>query len=173
MIKTNATNLMTLLNEKQKELNNIEWYLRSNCTNEKTLELNGKEVDLKIIEDFDEKMVKSETLLKEIHSIKGALAKHNTENILNYNGLSIAQNLIVVSNLRKHLDTLNQLLEYKPIKKRISEQNNSYYLVKTPVFDAEKIKEKKEEIEKIIRNIEAEINELNSKVQDFNINIES
>ena len=61
------------------------------------------------------------------------------------------------------------LLEQKNTKNRITEVNNSYFECKNVNFDAEKIKEEYDELEKKIQDTDFEISKLNSIEFDLEI----
>lgn len=160
-MKTNLTNIMSEVKKYQDELSEIEYYLKGNNVIKSTIELNGNEMTLEKVEDFDEKMERADYLVNRIAYLKSVIAEKNSKEILS-NDLSIAGNLDLLAKLRIRVETYQRLLSIKETKKRITEVNNSYYLHSLPVFDKKKIEEKKKETEDIIQSIELEISKVNS-----------
>lgn len=160
-MKTNLTNIMSEVKKYQDELSEIEYYLKGNNVIKSTIELNGNEMTLEKVEDFDEKMERADYLVNRIAYLKSVIAEKNSNEILS-NDLSIAGNLDLLAKLRIRVETYQRLLSIKETKKRITEVNNSYYLHSIPVFDKKEIAEKKKETEDIIQSIELEISKVNS-----------
>ena len=160
-MKTNLTNIMSEVKKYQDELSEIEYYLKGNNVIKSTIELNGNEMTLEKVEDFDEKMKRADYLVNRIAYLKSVLAEKNSNEILS-NDLSVAGNLDLLAKLRIRVETYQRLLSIKETKKRITEVNNSYYLHSLPVFDKKEIEEKKKETEDIIQSIELEISKVNS-----------
>lgn len=160
-MKTNLTNIMSEVKKYQDELSEIEYYLKGNNVIKSTIELNGNEMTLEKVEDFDEKMERADYLVNRIAYLKSVIAEKNSKEILS-NDLSVAGNLDLLAKLRIRVETYQRLLSIKETKKRITEVNNSYYLHSLPVFDKKKIEEKKKETEDIIQSIELEISKVNS-----------
>ena len=54
------------------------------------------------------------------------------------------------------------LLNFRDVKKRVTEVNNSYFEVKTVNFDISQIKKESDELENLIQKTDFEISKLNS-----------
>lgn len=160
-MKTNLSNVMIEVKKDQDELSEIEYYLKGNNTNRSTIELNGNEVILEKVEDFNDKMNRADYLVDRIAYLKSVIAKKNSEAILS-NNLSVAGNLDLLAKLRMRIETYQRLLSIKETKKRVTEVNNSYYLHSVPVFNREEIETKKKSTEVLIQSIELEISKANS-----------
>ena len=126
-MKTNLSNVMIEVKKDQDELSEIEYYLKGNNVKKSTIELNGNEVVLEEVEDFNEKMERADYLVGRIAYLKSIIAEKNTNTILS-NDLSIAGNLDLLAKLRMRIETYQRLLSIKETKKRVTEVNNSYYI---------------------------------------------
>lgn len=169
-MKTNLTNIMANLKEAQREFNNIEWYLRSHNSNTEVKELNGNSELMETVEDFEEKWNRATVLMARISYLKGVIAEQNVKNMVKTTGTNVTTALALLASMRERLNTINQLMEVKLTKRRISEKDNAYYLVKTPVFDLNYIKKCKEKLTEQIEAIELEISGFNSQmieIDDF------
>lgn len=160
-MKTNLSNVMIEVKKDQDELSEIEYYLKGNNVKKSTIELNGNEVVLEEVEDFNEKMERADYLVDRIAYLKSIIAEKNSKTVL-FNGLSIAGNLDLLAKLRMRVETYQRLLSIKEIKRRVTEVNNSYYVHSVPVFDKKEIEEKKKSTEILIQGIELEISKANS-----------
>lgn len=160
-MKTNLSNVMIEVKKDQDELSEIEYYLKGNNVKKSTIELNGNEVVLEEVEDFNEKMERADYLVGRIAYLKSIIAEKNSKTVL-FNGLSIAGNLDLLAKLRMRVETYQRLLSIKEIKRRVTEVNNSYYVHSVPVFDKKEIEEKKKSTETLIQGIELEMSKANS-----------
>lgn len=77
-------------------------------------------------------------------------------------GRTIQEAIIDNTNLRKMKSSYDLLLNFRDVKKRITEVNNSYFEVKIVNFDINKIKRESDELENIIQKTDFEISKLNS-----------
>ena len=77
-------------------------------------------------------------------------------------GRTIQEAIIDNTNLRKMKSSYDLLLNFRDVKKRVTEVNNSYFEVKTVNFDIDKIKKESDELENIIQKTDFEISKLNS-----------
>lgn len=161
-MKTNIANLINLVAEDERKLNILSRGILNHIYTVTAKELDGKE---NIIEDYKEdfecEYSQYNEILNRIEKMKKVIYLKNNELKLP-DGSSIQDALVEVGVLRKKVNLLNQLCEYKSSNRRITEVNNSYFECRTLNFDSKKLKEELNEFENKIQNIEFEISKLNS-----------
>lgn len=125
-------------------------------------ELNGT---VNVIEDykseFDNDLEEYKIYLDRINKFKSVLYEKNNSFKLS-DGRTIQAAIIDNYNLRKMKSTYDSLLNFRSVKRRVTEVNNSYFECKTVNFDIDKIKEELREIESKIQKTDFEISKLNS-----------
>ena len=162
-MKTNLTNLMNMVSEYERNLNQVNSNLQSHIFTTTIEELDGrKNIIEDYREDFKDEFIEYNELFEKIQSAKQIIAKKNNELKLP-SGDTIADALITISLLRKKMYLLERLLTEKNSKRRVTEVNNSYFEAKEINFDAKAMKEVYEKIQSEIQNLEFEISKLNSK----------
>ena len=162
-MKTNLTNLMNLVSEYERQLNQVDSKLRRHIYTTTIEELDGrKNVIEDYREDFKNEFIEYNELFEKIQRAKQLIAKKNIEYKLP-NGDSIADSLITINLLRKKQYLLENLLNEKSSKRRVTEVNNSYFEAKSVNFDADAMREVYDKIQAEIQQLEFEISKLNSK----------
>lgn len=161
-MKTNLSNLMSILVEEERKFSSYAYELREHAYNTSTQELDGT---VNIIEDYKDTFSKEfkeyKETQKKITKIKSIIYKKNNSYKLP-DGRTIQEALVDNTNLRKMKNLYNFLLSQRSIKKRITEVNNSYFESKTINYDIDKIEKEYEELEKKIQDTDFEISKLNS-----------
>ena len=161
-MKINISGLMNLIAEEERKLNYLSNSLRNKVNSVSIQELNGT---VNVIEDykseFDNDLEEYKIYLNRINKFKSVLYEKNNSFKLS-DGRTIQAAIIDNSNLRKMKNTYDSLLNFRSIKRRVTEVNNSYFECKTVNFDIAKIKEELREIESKIQKTDFEISKLNS-----------
>lgn len=161
-MKINLSSLMCLIDEKEKKYSSLLFLLKKHVLNTSIQELNGT---TNIIEDnkadFEEELVETEKLSKEITKLKRTLYEKNNSFKL-ADGRTIQAAIVENSNLRKLKDTFQTLLNYRNSKQRVTEVNNSYFHIQEINYDQEEIKLQIQQLNEKIRNTDFEISKLNS-----------
>lgn len=161
-MKTNISNLMNIVSENERKLNELSNQLQGHVYTTIAKELDGRE---NIIEDFEidfaEEYSEYMNCSSKIETIKKIIYQKNNELKLP-DGATIQDALTTLNLLRKKQDLFTRLLWYKNTNRRITEVNNSYFECKKLNFKPEDIKSELEQIEEKIQNIEFEISKLNS-----------
>ena len=161
-MKINISGLMNLIAEDERKFNNLSNSLRNKVYSVSIQELNGT---VNVIEDyrseFDNDLEEYKIYLDRINKFKSVLYEKNNSFKLS-DGRTIQEAIVDNSNLRKMKNTYDSLLNFRSIKRRVTEVNNSYFECKTVNFDIDKIKEELKEIDLKIQNTDFEISKLNS-----------
>ena len=84
-------------------------------------------------------------------------------------GRTIQAAIVENSNLRKLKDNLQLLLNYRNIKQRVTEVNNSYFQIQEINYNQEEVKSQIQKLDERIRSTDFEISKLNSIEFDINI----
>lgn len=161
-MKINISGLMNLIAEDERKFNYLSNSLRAKIYSVSIQELNGT---VNVIEDykseFDNDLEEYKIYLNRISKLKSVLYEKNNTFKLS-DGRTIQEAIIDNSNLRKMKNTYDSILNFRNIKRRVTEVNNSYFECKTVNFDINKIKEELKEIDMKIQNTDFEISKLNS-----------
>ena len=167
-MKINLSSLMNLIDENEKQYSSLLFLLKKHVLNTSIQELNGT---INVVEDnkkdFDLELTLVNKLAKEISRLKGILYEKNNSFKLS-DGRTIQSAIVENSNLRKLKDSLNTLLNYRNLKQRVTEVNNSYFQVQEINYNQDDIKSQILELDKKIRDTDFEISKLNSI--EFEIN---
>ena len=143
--------------------------LKRHVFNTSIQELNGT---TNIIEDnkndFQEELSEVQKLSKEITQLKSILYEKNNSFELS-DGRTIQAAIVENSNLRKLKDNLQLLLNYRNIKQRVTEVNNSYFQIQEINYNQEEVKSQIQKLDERIRSTDFEISKLNSIEFDINI----
>lgn len=168
-MKINLSSLMCLIDEKEKQYTSLFIALKNHVFNTSIQELNGT---TNIIEDnkndFQEELNDVQKLSKEITQLKSILYEKNNSFKLT-DGRTIQAAIVENSNLRKLKDNLQLLLNYRNIKQRVTEVNNSYFQIQEINYNPEEIKSQIQKLDERIRSTDFEISKLNSIEFDINI----
>lgn len=161
-MKINLSSLMCLIDESEKQYSSLFFALKKHVLNTSVQELNGT---TNIVEDnkkdFDEELSKVKELSNEISILKSILYEKNNSFKLS-DGRTIQSAIVENSNLRKLKDNLQALLNYRNLKQRVTEVNNSYFQIQEINYNKEDIKFQIQQLEERIRNTDFEISKLNS-----------
>ena len=84
-------------------------------------------------------------------------------------GRTIQSAIVENSNLRKLKDNLQTLLNYRNLKQRVTEVNNSYFQIQEINYNQEEIKSQIQQLDEKIRNTDFEISKLNSIEFDIDL----
>lgn len=162
-MKTNLTNLMSIVSEHERNLHMLDSKLRSHICTTTIEELDGRKTIIEDYrEDFKNEFIEYNELFEKIQIAKQIISKKNNELRLP-NGGTIADALITINLLRKKMFLLEGFLQEKSSKRRITEVNNSYFEAREINFDASAMKEVYDKIQEEIQSLEFEISKLNSK----------
>ena len=161
-MKINLSSLMCLIDESEKQYSSLFFALKKHVLNTSVQELNGT---TNIVEDnkkdFDEELSKVKELSNEISILKSILYEKNNSFKLS-DGRTIQSAIVENSNLRKLNDNLQALLNYRNLKQRVTEVNNSYFQIQEINYNKEDIKFQIQQLDERIRNTDFEISKLNS-----------
>lgn len=161
-MKINISGLMSLIAEEERKFNAIASSLRTNIYSTSIQELNGT---VNSIEDYQEEyqndLIELSSTMNRISKLKKVLYEKNNSFKLS-DGRTIQSAIIDNANLRKVKSTYEVMLNFRNVKKRVTEVNNSYFECKTLNFDVNKIKEELNSIDTKIQNTDFEISKLNS-----------
>lgn len=161
-MKINISGLMNLIAEEEKKFNALSNLLTTNIYSTTIQELNGT---INVIDDYKDEYVSSleefSKIMNKISKLKATLYEKNNSFKLS-DGRTIQAAIIDNTNLRKMKNTYDMMCNFRSVKRRITEVNNSYFECKTVNFDVDKIKKELKEIEKKIQETDFEISKLNS-----------
>ena len=161
-MKTNLSALMNLIAEQERVYNSLSHSINNHIFNSSVQELDGR---VNIIEDnseiFNEELANIEKLSTDITTLKSILYEKNNSLKLT-DGRSIQSAIVDNTNARKLKSTLENLLNYRNSKNRVTEVNNSYFEVWEINFNAEDIKKKVHTLDEKIQKTDFEISKLNS-----------
>ena len=162
-MKVSLSNLLLLINQKEKEVNEQYSDVLKNSMITKDKELDGKETVLNIVEDFSTVIEKYEKSINELNNYKDLLAYTNATQSTE-SGLTIIQAINATSCLRKKLGLYDSLSSKKPSLNRQFDGNggSAYYRVQDLNFELEVIKGMREEITNKISQLEADIQNTNA-----------
>ena len=168
-MKINLSSLMCLIDENERQYSSLFFALKKHVLNTSIQELNGT---TNIVEDnkkdFQEELAEVERLSKEITKLKSILYEKNNSFKLS-NGRTIQSAIVENSNLRKLKDNLQTLLNYRNLKQRVTEVNNSYFQIQEINYNQEEIKSQIQQLDEKIRNTDFEISKLNSIEFDIDL----
>lgn len=168
-MKIYLSSLMSLIDEKEKQFSSLFFALKKHVLNTSIQELNGT---INVVEynrsDFQEEIVEIERLSKEITELKAILYEKNNFFKLS-NGKTIQSAIVENRYLRKLKDNLQILLNFRNLKQRITEVNNSYFQIQEINYNPEEIKSQIQKIDFKIRNTDFEISKLNSIEFDIDL----
>ena len=168
-MKINLSSLMCLIDENERQYSSLFFALKKHVLNTSIQELNGT---TNIVEDnkkdFQEELVEVERLSKEITKLKSILYEKNNSFKLS-DGRTIQSAIVENSNLRKLKDNLQTLLNYRNLKQRVTEVNNSYFQIQEINYNQEEIKSQIQQLDLKIRNTDFEISKLNSIEFDIDL----
>ena len=161
-MKINLSSLMCLIDENERQYSSLFYALKKHVLNTSIQELNGT---TNIVEDnkkdFDEELSEVNRLANEISKLKSILYEKNNSFKLS-DGRTIQSAIVENSNLRKLKDNLQTLLNYRNLKQRVTEVNNSYFQIQEINYNQEEIKSQIQQLDLKIRNTDFEISKLNS-----------
>ena len=160
-MKTNITQLMNLIAEYERQLQDSSYSIRGHVINTSIIELDGKE---NIFEDnkevFNDELTMIEELSYKISLLKGVLYdKNNTFKLSD--GRTIQTAIVENNNLRKLKSIYESIIIYRNSKKRVSEINFPYFECKVVNYDLKDIKSKIDEIDSKLQQTDFEISKLN------------
>ncbi len=168
-MKINLSSLMCLIDENERQYSSLFFALKKHVLNTSIQELNGT---TNIVEDnkkdFQEELAEVERLSKEITKLKNILYEKNNSFKLS-DGRTIQSAIVENSNLRKLKDNLQTLLNYRNLKQRVTEVNNSYFQIQEINYNQEEIKSQIQQLDLKIRNTDFEISKLNSIEFDIDL----
>ena len=168
-MKINLSTLMCLIDENERKYSSLLYALKKHVLNTSIQELNGT---TNIVEDnkkdFNEELSEVNKLANDISKLKSILYEKNNSFKLSDNR-TIQTAIVENSNLRKLKDNLQSLLNYRNLKQRVTEVNNSYFQIQEINYNQEEIKSQIQQLDKKIRETDFEISKLNSI--EFEINI--
>ena len=168
-MKINLSSLMCLIDENERQYSSLFFALKKHVLNTSIQELNGT---TNIVEDnkkdFQEELAEVERLSKEITKLKSILYEKNNSFKLS-DGRTIQSAIVENSNLRKLKDNLQTLLNYRNLKQRVTEVNNSYFQIQEINYNQEEIKSQIQQLDLKIRNTDFEICKLNSIEFDIDL----
>lgn len=168
-MKINLSSLMCLIDENERQYSSLFFALKKHMLNTSIQELNGT---TNIVEDnkkdFQEELAEVERLSKEITKLKSILYEKNNSFKLS-DGRTIQSAIVENSNLRKLKDNLQTLLNYRNLKQRVTEVNNSYFQIQEINYNQEEIKSQIQQLDEKIRNTDFEISKLNSIEFDIDL----
>lgn len=168
-MKINLSSLMSLIDEDEKLYSSLFYNLKDYVYNTSIKELNGT---INLIEDnkddFSNVVSEIKRLLSEISKLKNILYKKNNSLKLT-DGRTIQSAIVENCNLRKLKNNLQSLLNSRNSMKRVTEVNNSYFLIQEINYNQNEINLEIQELEEKIRNTDFEISKLNSI--EFEINL--
>lgn len=168
-MKINLSSLMCLIDENERQYSSLFYALKKHVLNTSIQELNGT---TNIVEDnkkdFDEELSEVNRLANEISELKSILYEKNNSFKLS-DGRTIQSAIVENSNLRKLKDNLQTLLNYRNLKQRVTEVNNSYFQIQEINYNQEEIKSQIQQLDEKIRNTDFEISKLNSIEFDIDL----
>lgn len=168
-MKINLSSLMCLIDENERQYSSLFFALKKHVLNTSIQELNGT---TNIVEDnkkdFQEELAEVERLSKEITKLKSILYEKNNSFKLS-DGRTIQSAIVENSNLRRLKDNLQTLLNYRNLKQRVTEVNNSYFQIQEINYNQEEIKSQIQQLDLKIRNTDFEISKLNSIEFDIDL----
>lgn len=168
-MKINLSSLMCLIDENERQYSSLFFALKKHVLNTSIQELNGT---TNIVEDnkkdFQEELAEVKRLSKEITKLKSILYEKNNSFKLS-DGKTIQSAIVENSNLRKLKDNLQTLLNYRNLKQRVTEVNNSYFQIQEINYNQEEIKSQIQQLDLKIRNTDFEISKLNSIEFDIDL----
>ena len=168
-MKINLSSLMCLIDENEKQYSSLFFALKKPPLDTSIQELNST---TNVVEDnkkdFEEELTEVKRLSSEISKLKGVLYEKNNFFKLS-NGRTIQTAIVENSNLRRLKDSLQTLLNYRNLKQRVTEVNNSYFQIQEINYNQEEVKFQIQQLDEKIRNTDFEISKLNSI--EFEINL--
>lgn len=168
-MKINLSSLMCLIDENERQYSSLFFALKKHVLNTSIQELNGT---TNIVEDnkkdFQEELAEAERLSKKITKLKSILYEKNNSFKLS-DGRTIQSAIVENSNLRKLKDNLQTLLNYRNLKQRVTEVNNSYFQIQEINYNQEEIKSQIQQLDLKIHDTDFEISKLNSIEFDIDL----
>ena len=161
-MKTNLSNLMSIVADEEKNFSSLTYDLKDYAFNTSTQELSGT---ITVIENHTEDFAKTFSDYKKtqerITKIKATIyQKNNTLKLPD--GRTIQEAIVDNSNLRKMRATYKTLLGNRDSKRRVTELNNSYFECTTLNYDIKELSKEYEALEQKIHDTDFEISKLNS-----------
>ena len=161
-MKTNITQLMNLISEYERQLQDVGYDIRSHIINTSIIELDGK---VNIVEDnkevFNDQLEIIEELSNKISLLKGILYEKNNTFKLS-DGRTIQTAIVENTVLRRLKSIYESIIVFRNSKKRVSEINFPYFECKEVNYDLNDIKSKINEIDSKLQQTDFEISKLNS-----------
>ena len=161
-MKTNITQLMNLISEYERQLQDVGYDIRSHVINTSIIELDGK---VNIVEDnkevFNDQLEVIEELSNKISLLKGILYEKNNTFKLS-DGRTIQTAIVENTVLRRLKSIYESIIVFRNSKKRVSEINFPYFECKEVNYDSNDIKSKINEIDSKLQQTDFEISKLNS-----------
>lgn len=165
-MKINLTSLIQKIGTLKEQKNYILVLLNTKNTNIKTIELNGQEQILEESGDFDKNFQLYQDISRKIIKLQQIKEEQNTlyrESIKT----SIKNLIIENATLKEELNLVKTFAHKNPTKRRVTETNNSYFEVKEPAFDLEKMEVLQSQLENKIQKNEDKIIQENSAMFDI------
>lgn len=161
-MKTNLSNLMSIVSDLEKDFSERAYDLKSMAYNTSIQELDGT---VNVIEDCKEEYENSFkeflSMQEKIVKIKSAIyEKNNTFKLPD--GRTIQEAIVENTTLRKVKSVYSSLINKRSSKKRITEVNNSYFECKDLNYDVKSLKQEYDKVDKKIVETDFEISKLNS-----------
>ena len=139
-MKTNLTNLMSILSEEEKKFSDYLLNLRKLAYTSEIQELDGTiNVTQDFKSDFDEAFADCKSIQKRITKLKSVISEKNNEFKLE-DGRTIQEAIYDNTNLRKLKTLYNTLIPLRDSKERVTEVHNSYFECKKVNFDLKTLK---------------------------------
>ena len=168
-MEINISGLMSMIAEEERKFNSLSTTLRAKIYSTSIQELDGT---INVIEDykeeFDNDLREYSLAMDRISKLKATLYEKNNSFKLT-DGRTIQTAIIDNANLRKIKNTYELMLNFRNVKKRVTEVNNSYFECKTVNFDINKIKEELQVIDSKIQQTDFEISKLNSIIFEIEL----
>lgn len=162
-MKISLANLLLQINQKEKEINEKYSEVLNNSILTKDRELNGTETILNEVKDFDTVLYDYLKSTSDLAKYKNILAISNATTKTE-SGLSIIEAINKVSVLRRELSLFESLSSKSESLTRQSDGNgiSSYYRVKSFNFNMDMVVKQKDNIQKEIQKLEADIQQTNA-----------
>lgn len=162
-MKISLANLLLQINQKEKEINEKYSEVLNNSILTKDRELNGTETILNEVKDFDTVLYDYLKSTSDLAKYKSILAISNATTKTE-SGLSIIEAINKVSVLRRELSLFESLSSKSESLTRQSDGNgiSSYYRVKSFNFNMDMVVKQKDNIQKEIQKLEADIQQTNA-----------
>ena len=168
-MKTNLSHLMSIVDEEEKNYAELLKNIKNHAYTSSIQELDGKvNITQDYRSDFEEEFAECKESQKRITIMKAAIFSKNNEFKLS-DGRTIQEAIVDNTNLRKLKATMNNLVNLRGSKERVTEVHNSYFDCRDLNYDIKEMKKELLEVEKKITATDFEISKLNSI--EFEINL--